>query len=114
MTTSATIPSNEALVLATLVTPTEKGIASRVLAKTGGGNVTLFAFDAKQELSEHSAPFDALVFVLEGELILTIGGEPIRATPGTVVRMPANVPHALLAPERSKMMLVMLRDPSNL
>lgn len=111
MTTNSTIPAAEALNLATLVSPTEKGIASRVIQKTSGGNVTLFAFDANEELSEHSAPFDALVFVLEGELVLTIAGKPVAATAGTVVRMPADVPHALLAAEPSKMMLVMLREP---
>ncbi len=112
MAADATIPPADALVLASLVAYAEHGIASRVLAKTSGGNVTLFAFDAGQGLSEHTAPFDALVFVLEGALALTIGGTPVAATPGTVVRMPANVPHALAATERAKMLLVMLREPS--
>ncbi len=113
MTTGSTIPAAEALDLATLVTPTEKGIASRTLTKTGGGSVSLFAFDAGQELSEHTAPFDALVLALEGAFVLTIGGKTVRAAPGSVVRMPANVPHAVLAPERSKMLLVMLREPGS-
>lgn len=111
MTTENTLDPSAALDLAALVSYTDRGIASRVLAKTGGGNVTLFAFDAGQGLSEHTAPFDALVMVLEGELGLTIGAAPVRATPGTVVRMPAHVPHALDAPVRSKMLLVMLREP---
>ena len=110
-TPAPTIPPAEALRLHSLVTPTEHGIASRVLAKTGGGNVTLFAFDAGQGLTEHTSPFDALVMVLEGALTLTIGGAPVRATPGTIVRMPAGVPHALDAPEPARMLLVMLRDP---
>ena len=101
-----------ALSLHSLVTPTEQGIASRVLAKAGGGNVTVFAFDAGQGLSEHTSPFEALVMVLEGALVLTIGGEPVRATPGTIVRMPALVPHAVDAPEAARMLLVMLRDPA--
>src|SRR5512134_4145269 len=105
------LPPAEALRLVDLISPTERGIASRVLAKTGGGNVTLFAFDAGQGLSEHTAPFDALVFVVEGALALTIGGRAVAATPGTVVRMPANVPHALEATARTKMLLVMLRSP---
>jgi quercetin dioxygenase-like cupin family protein len=92
-----------------LITGTAHGIASRVLAKTGGGNVTLFAFDAGQGLSEHTAPFDALVLVLSGALDLTIGGQPVRAEPGTLVRMPAGVPHALDAAEPTRMLLVMLR-----
>lgn len=102
----------EALALDLLVTPTEQGIASRVLAKSAGGNLTLFAFDAGQGLSEHKAPFDALVMVLEGALIVTIGGTEVRATPGTVVRMPADIPHALEAPEPTRMLLVMLREPA--
>ena len=107
---SQTIPSAQALALATLITPTEGGIASRVLAKTGGGNVTLFAFDAGQGLEEHTSPFDALVMVLEGVLVLTIGGAAVRTTPGTIVRMPGGVPHALEAPEPTRMLLVMLRE----
>ena len=110
-TNTPTIPPAEALSLHSLVTPTEHGIASRVLAKTAGGNVTLFAFDAGQGLTEHTSPFDALVMVLEGTLILTIGGVPVRATPGTIVRMPADVPHGLDAPEPARMLLIMLRDP---
>jgi quercetin dioxygenase-like cupin family protein len=112
MATEATIPPAEAVALASLVAYAEHGIASRVLAKTGGGSVTLFAFDAGQGLSEHSAPFDALVFVLEGALTLTIGGAAVAASPGTAVRMPAGIPHALAASERSKMLLVMLREPA--
>ena len=106
-----TLPAAESLLLATLVNPTERGIASRVLARTGGGNVTLFAFDAGQGLEEHTSPFDALVLVLEGALALTIGGQDVRATPGTVVRMPGGVSHALHAPEPARMLLVMLREP---
>lgn len=104
------IPPAEALALAGLITPTPRGIASRVLAKTSGGNVTLFAFDAGEGLSEHTAPFDALVMVLDGTLALTIGGARLDATPGTIVRMPANVPHALDATTAVRMLLVMLRD----
>jgi quercetin dioxygenase-like cupin family protein len=104
-----TITPAEALALQSLITPTEQGIASRVLARTSGGNVTLFAFDAGQGLTEHTSPFDALVLVLEGELTLTIGGEEVRALPGTIVRMPAAVPHAVDAPEPSRMLLIMLR-----
>jgi quercetin dioxygenase-like cupin family protein len=108
---SSTLPPAEVLPLDSLVTPTEKGIASRVLARSGGGNVTLFAFDAGEELSEHTAPFDALVLTLDGALTLTIAGKPVRATPHTVVLMPANVPHAVFAPEPARMLLIMLREP---
>ncbi len=103
------LPPAERLDLHELVTPTPQGIASRVLAKAAGGSVTLFAFDAGQGLTEHTSPFDALVLVLEGQLTLTIGGAPISAAPGTVVRMPANVPHGVEAPEPARMLLIMLR-----
>ncbi len=109
-TKPSSIPAAEALAMHALITPTEQGIASRVLARTGGGNLTLFAFDAGQELSEHTAPFDGLVMVLEGSLTLTIGGAPVTAVPGTIVRMPAHVPHAVAAPVPARMLLLMLRD----
>lgn len=99
----------EALKLEALITPTEQGIASRVLSKTPGGSVTLFAFDAGQGLTQHTSPFEALVLVLSGVLDLTIGGTIVRATPGTIVRMPGNTPHAVDAPEAARMLLVMLR-----
>ena len=111
-TTHSSIPPAEALTLATLITPTPQGIASRVLAKTSGGTITLFAFDTGQGLSEHTAPFDALVLVLEGALDLTIGQQPVRAVPGSIVRMAANIPHAVEATEPSRMLLVMLRSTS--
>ena len=112
-TVAQAIPAAEALALHSLITPTEQGIASRVLAKTGGGNITLFAFDGGQGLTEHTSPFDALVMVLDGSIALTIGGAPVHATPGTIVRMPADVPHALEASEPCRMLLIMLRDPSS-
>jgi quercetin dioxygenase-like cupin family protein len=109
MAPSRSIPSGEALRLDALSPVTDHGIASRVLAKNAGGSVTLFAFDAGEALSEHTAPFDALVIVLEGALALTIGGQRVSAAAGTVVSMPANVPHAVDALQRSRMVLVMLR-----
>lgn len=104
-----TLAAAEALALHSLITPTEDGIASRILSKTAGGNITLFAFDAGQGLTEHTSPFEAFVLVLDGSIALTIGGAPVTATPGTIVRMPAAVPHALEATEKSRMLLVMLR-----
>jgi quercetin dioxygenase-like cupin family protein len=104
------LPPSESLELHSLVTPTAQGIASRVLARAAGGNLTLFAFDAGQELTEHTSPFEALVMVLEGQLTLTIGGRAVAASPGTVVRMPANIPHAVGAPVPARMLLLMLRD----
>ena len=109
MPAASQLPPNEALALASLITPTPQGIASRILGKAAGGNMTLFALDEGQGLTEHSSPFDAFVLVLEGALNLTIGGTPVRATPGTIVRMPADVSHALEASESSRMLLVMLK-----
>ena len=108
---SSTLAPGEVLTLQSLITPTTHGIASRVLARTGGGNLTLFAFDAGQELSEHTAPFDAFVIVLEGSFTLTIGGSVSQATTGSIVLMPADVPHAVAAPEPARMLLLMLREP---
>jgi len=109
MSAASHLPPGEALPLETLITPTTQGIASRILAKAGGANVTLFAFDEGQGLTEHSSPFEAFVLVLDGALTLTIGGTAVRATPGTIVRMPAGVPHALDASEPCRMLLIMLR-----
>lgn len=108
----AHIPAAEALALHSLIAPTEHGIASRVLAKTSGGNLTLFAFDTGQGLTEHTSPFEALVMVLEGAMTLTVGGTAVRATPGTIVRMPGGVPHAVDALEPARMLLIMLREPA--
>jgi quercetin dioxygenase-like cupin family protein len=105
-----TIPAAEALTVQSLITPTEHGIASRVLAKASGGSLTIFAFDAGQGLTEHTSPFDALTLVLEGRFTLTIGGTPVQAVRDTLVRMPANVPHAVEADTSGRLLLVMLRD----
>ena len=109
MSDSKTLAPGEVLALSSLVTPTAQGIASRILAKTAGGNVTLFAFDAGEALTEHTSPFEALAFVLEGVCRFTVGGVEARATAGTVVRLPAHVPHALDAVEATRLLLVMLR-----
>jgi quercetin dioxygenase-like cupin family protein len=104
-----TLAPGEALALSALVTPTVQGIASRILARTPGGNVTLFAFDADEALAEHSSPFEALAFVLEGQCRFRVGGGETLATVGTVVRLPADVPHALEAIEATRLLLVMLK-----
>lgn len=106
------IPAAQALPLVELIKTSERGIASRVLAKTSGGNVTLFAFDAGEGLSEHTAPFDALVLVLEGTLSLTVDGQAITAESGTIARLPARVPHAVDARTAARMLLIMLREPA--
>lgn len=104
------IVASQPVSLQSLVAPEATAAASRVLAKTTGGTVTLFAFSHGQGLSEHTPPVDALVVVLEGSLRLTIGGTPVVATAGTVVRLPAGVPHAVDAMVASRMLLVLLRD----
>ena len=96
-------------VLPTLVDYAEGAVVSRTVAKNKAGTITLFAFDVGQGLSEHSAPFDAFVQVLDGETELTIGGQLVRARAGETVVMPANVPHAVHAVTRFKMLLTMLR-----
>jgi len=85
-------------------------VVSRIVLKRAAGNVTLFAFDAGQELSEHTAPYDALVQVLDGEAEVTIAGQPHRLRAGELILMPANRPHAVRAPARFKMLLTMIRS----
>jgi len=102
-------PKAEAVGLLNAVKYVGGSTVSRVIAQSEAGSFTLFAFDAGQQLSEHSAPFDAFVHVLEGEATLTIGGKPVRAEAGQMVVMPANVPHALKATSRLKMLLSMFR-----
>ena len=102
--------ASKALDPAALVEYQEGAVVSRTLVQKDKGTVTLFAFDKGEGLSEHSAPFDALVLILDGEAEITISGKPIRATAGQLVIMPADEPHALLAVERYKMMLTMVRE----
>jgi quercetin dioxygenase-like cupin family protein len=85
-------------------------VVSRVLLKRSGGTITFFAFDAGQELSEHTAPFDAVAHVLEGEADMTIAGKALTVAAGELVLMPANQPHALSARTRFKMLLTMIRS----
>jgi quercetin dioxygenase-like cupin family protein len=95
--------------VAELVRYADGSIVSRTIAETQGGTVTLFAFDEGQSLSEHTVPFDAIVHILDGEAELTIGGKQVRAGTGELVIMPANVPHSVRAPQRFKMLLIMVR-----
>ena len=85
-------------------------VVSRTLLKRGGGTVTLFAFDEGQSLSEHTAPFDAVAHVLEGEALITIAGVPLSVPAGDIVLMPANQPHVVSAPKRFKMLLTIIRS----
>lgn len=104
-----TPPAAEAMDLATLVECAPGAVVSRTIAENHAGTITLFAFDAGQGLSEHSAPFDAVVQVLDGQAELTIGGKTVPASAGQMVIMPADVPHAVRAVEPLKMLLTMLR-----
>jgi quercetin dioxygenase-like cupin family protein len=88
----------------------EGSIVSRTIIDKKTGTVTFFAFDEGQGLSEHTAPFDALVYLLDGEAEIVISGEPFRLKAGEVVIMPANDPHALKATKRFKMLLTMIRS----
>jgi len=105
------LPPAEICVLSETVSIAPGAIVSRTLARSAGGNVTAFAFDRGQELAEHSAPFDAMVHLLDGELVVVIGGTDYELAPGDAIIMPADVPHAVRAPEKAKWMLVMLKTP---
>ena len=85
-------------------------VVSRTIIDKPAGTLTLFAFDKGQGLSEHTAPFDALVYLLDGEAEITISGKSLHAERGEMVIMPANQPHALRAISRFKMMLVMIKS----
>jgi len=106
---SGRLPPAEAIRLDSLLQYVPGSVVSRTLIKRPVGTVTLFSFDAGQGLSEHTAPFDALVQVLDGEAELTIGGKTVKAEAGESVLMPAGVPHSLHAPKPFKMLLVMVR-----
>lgn len=108
-TTNTPFPAAQPVRLADLVSYAEGSIVSRAIAQTKAGSLTLFAFDAGQALNEHTAPFDALVQLLDGEAELTIGGQVVLAGAGETVLMPANVPHAVNARKRFKMLLSMIR-----
>ena len=96
--------------LAELVAYQTGAVVSRTVVKKATGTVTLFAFDQGQELSEHTAPFEALVQVLDGEAEITIAGKPLHVGIGQAVILPTNVPHAVKALSPFKMLLVMIRS----
>lgn len=102
--------SAQALKVADLVDYQEGSVVSRTIIDKGTGTLTLFAFGEGQVLSEHTAPFDALVYLLDGEAEVVISGKPIHLSTGEMVIMPANEPHALKAIKKFKMMLVMIRS----
>lgn len=93
-----------------LVDYQEGTIVSKTLINKDKGTVTIFAFDKDQALSEHSAPFDALLNIIEGEAIITISGKSFHLTEGNIIIMPANEPHAVDAVKKFKMMLIMIKS----
>ena len=97
------------LALPQLVDYSDGGVVSKQVLKNNAGNITLFSFDKGQGLSEHTAPFDAVVQVLDGTVEIKVGGKPSVLHTGDTIIMPANVPHALHAVERFKMLLTMIR-----
>ena len=109
MTSSEESLAANVLKFGDLVSYQSGSVVSRLILKEKGGNVTVFAFDAGQELSEHTAPFDALVNVIEGEVEVMISGAAYRVGSGESIIMPANQPHALKALSRFKMVLTMIR-----
>jgi len=105
----STAPKAEILNLAEMVSYQVGSVVSRQITKAEAGNVTLFAFDTGQELSEHTAPFDALVLVVEGEAEVIISGKSFPMKSGEAIIMPANDPHAVKATGQFKMLLTMIR-----
>ena len=103
------VRSAEVKQLVDLLQYQDGSIVSRVLLKNNGGTVTLFAFDVGEGLSEHTAPFDALVVVTDGEADVEIAGESFKVRQGETIILPANRPHAVRAVTRFKMLLIMIR-----
>jgi len=103
-------PVAEAFELKDQVQYGDGAVVSRTILKRPNGTLTLFAFDLGQELSEHTAPFDAVVQILDGEADLIIGGKTVHTIAGQTAIMPANIPHAVKAVKRFKMLLIMLRS----
>ena len=104
------LPGGEVVKAGGLVNYQAGSIVSREIIKKPTGNVTVFAFDEGQGLSEHTAPFDALVQIVEGETEIMISGRPHRLQGGEMILLPANQPHALKALKRFKMILTMIRS----
>ena len=100
----------EASNLSDLINYQEGSVVSRTIIDKKAGTVTLFAFDENQGLSEHTAPYDALVYILDGQADVTIAGKLVKLKQGEMTIMPANKPHALTAVTRFKMLLIMVRS----
>lgn len=105
------IAFSEPVDIVALVDYAEGRVVSRTLCAKPHVNITLFAFDKDEEISAHTSPGDAMVLVLDGEALMTIGGEKVKAIKGQAVVMPANVPHSVLASTRLKMLLTVVKQP---
>lgn len=101
--------NRKAFIFSNEIEYSEGGIVSKRVLEKSTGNVSLFAFDKGQRLSEHTAPFDAMIQIVEGEAEVVIGGEPNQMTAGETIIMPANVPHAVNSVTRFKMVLTMVK-----
>jgi quercetin dioxygenase-like cupin family protein len=101
-----------AIALVELVGYQAGAVVSREIVSQPTGTVTAFAFDEGEQLSEHTAPFDAMVIDLDGEADIVIGGTAHRVKPGEMIIMPAGIPHGLKAVKRFKMLLVMIKKPA--
>lgn len=86
-----------------------EGIVSKQILKKPNGNITLFAFDKGESLTEHTSPFEAVVFMAEGEMEITIGGVVHNVKAGEIIVMPPNIPHGLIASQKAKMLLTMIK-----
>lgn len=86
-----------------------RSIVSKQIIKKPNGNVTLFAFDIDESLTEHTSPYEALVQIVEGRMTITIGGKPYNVEEGEVILLPSNIPHGLVALEKTKMLLTMIK-----
>jgi quercetin dioxygenase-like cupin family protein len=109
MTDSQDNITGRSLDLKDLVSYQDGSVVSKTLVDRGKGTITLFSFDKGQGLSEHTAPFDAFVQIVDGEAEITISGEKHIVRAGQIIIMPADRPHALKAVEKFKMLLVMIR-----
>jgi len=112
MTVKINTPMATPFHLAESIAYSDSSVISKTLIDKGIGNITLFSFDRGQGLSEHTSPFDAVVYLLDGKCRVTIGTKTQTVKSGEMIVMPANIPHSLSAGERFKMLLIMIRKKS--
>ncbi len=113
MTDKVNAPKGVSFNLNEFIDYSEDSVISKTLIDKGIGNITLFSFDKGESLSEHTSPFDAVVYIIDGSAEITIGSEKSTVKAGEMIIMPANIPHALYASEKYKMLLIMIRSKVN-